>query len=207
MKKHLANILIILIFLINLSQTVFASERGLKTITQIREMQTRTYETNDPQIVIESILNILNTQGYKIVLNNEDLLYLNASKHTPIKDISKLLLAGYGVKICVDVIQTILTYGLKAYSIVGDIFLIKTEFKDKDLQRNVGINITNKGDKTEVRVNISDLMIGKRDGLFFGKKNRIKTLQIRDLKTYNLFFSQLDEELKAKNIRCTKIYL
>lgn len=207
MKKHLTFILAFLMLIINLSPMAFADEGRLKTIGEIREMQTRVYRTDNPQIVIESILKVLNTQEYKTLYKNEELLYINASKHTPVKDISKLLLAGYGVRICWDVFQTILTYGLKSYTLAGDVLLIRTEFKDKDLQQNIGINITNRGAKTEVRINICDLMIGKRDGLFFGKKNRIKTIQIRDAKAYNLFFLKLDEELKSKNIKSMNVYL
>jgi hypothetical protein len=41
-------------------------------------------------------------------------------------------------------------------------------------------------------------MTGKRDGLLIGKLNRLKTVNLRDDKSYEIFFRRLDKEIKSQ---------
>ncbi len=179
--------------------TTYASE----TIpdNNLREIQTRTYNTNNSDLVRKSILEVLEQNDYKVNYQNKDLYYIKATKYSKVKDVNKLLIAGYVAKIGLDTFQAILTYGLKSYSVIGDIILIKIELKDKNLDSNIGINITPNENATKVRINMNQIMTGKRDGLLIGKQNRLKTIQIREEAEYKVFFYKLNKKLEEQNIK------
>lgn len=195
MKKHLKFLLLFVLLATCLSQSVSAE----KFTNEILTSQTRTYNVNDPKIVMDGVINVLKTEGFSVKYKNKEIMYIIASKHKAIKNISIPLLAVYAARTCWDTIWAVLTYGVKSYSLVGDIIVIGIEFKDKDLETLMGINIKNQGNKTDVTMNIDTVMIGKRDGLPVGKKNRLETIHVRDTEIYNNFFDKLNEELESKN--------
>jgi hypothetical protein len=56
-----------------------------KTQLEIREFQTRTYETNDSKMVMKSLLNVLQDDGYIVKNANVELGLLSASKEVDIE--------------------------------------------------------------------------------------------------------------------------
>lgn len=194
MKKQL-NFILVLFLLINcFYQPALAIQESIQLTNATK---TRTYCVADPNLVMKSVLKVIKAEGLDIIYKNDDFMYVSASKHSPIKDISIPLLAFYALRMGWDAVQTILTSGLKGYTLVCDIMVIRIEFKDKDIETLMGINIKNKGDKTDVAINTTIYMTGKRDGLPIGKNNRLKTTQIKDDGEYDLFFDKLNKELKA----------
>ena len=57
-----------------------------KTQLQIREFQTRTYETNDVKMLMKAVLNVLQDDGYIVKNANIELGLLNATKEVDITD-------------------------------------------------------------------------------------------------------------------------
>lgn len=203
MKKIVNYILIITILSFSFMPIAYSAQKGFVVENNLREIQSRTYENTKPEIVEDAVLKILKDEEYNIKYTNNNLNYMSASTNIPIKDVNKLLIAFYAGRSVFDTVVAVLTYGLKSYSVIGDIVLIKTELKDKNLEKKIAINISPKGTATIVRVNMVNIMTGKRDGLFFGPKNRLRTINIRSAEDYDDFFKLLDKELSTVNMRKT----
>jgi hypothetical protein len=72
------------LLLISVSILIFgcvpATTTPQKTQLEVREFQTRTYETNDSKMVMKSLLNVLQDDGYIVKNANVDLGLLSATK-------------------------------------------------------------------------------------------------------------------------------
>lgn len=198
MKKLLSGIIIFFILFLYFPCPLYAKEnkgKALLTDEEIRDIQTRIYDTNDTEMIMNAIIEVLENQDYKVLFYDKDLLYITGDKNISIKDINKWLILGYLAKAGFDVFQAIITYGLKSYSVAGDLWLIKIEFNDKILNLKTAVNVYPKGNQTIVRVNMINYMTGKRDGMFIGKHNRLKTIHLKDETAYDIFFHRLNKEL------------
>lgn len=178
----------------------FATE-NLPTEQEIQKIQIRAYETNDTSLIFNDALKVLEKEGYNIVHKDKDLLYILATKTSKVKDVSKALITAYVAKTLIDSVFAVITYGIKSYNVAGDILLIKTEFKEKDLVQELGINIIPIANETQVKINIDEVLIGKRDGRPVGKNNKIKILHVTDDFPYKLFFYKLNKQLEEQKIK------
>jgi len=79
--KIIAVVLLISIMLISGCATTGTPP---KTQLQIREFQTRTYETNDVKMVMKALLNVLQDDGFIVKNANVELGLLNATKEVDI---------------------------------------------------------------------------------------------------------------------------
>ncbi len=201
LREKLAVFIIVASSFFLLPLSCYSKEKVLETREQIRSYQTVKYATTDTKLVMDSIIESLKAREYILDYQSDEFVYVTAHKNKKVRDVSKPLLAFYSMKIVWDVVRAVITYGITSYSLVGDYLLIKLEFKDKDLDTLTAVNINTVGKETIVRANISEIMVGKRDGLFIGKQNRLKTIQIRDESTYKAFFYRLNKDLEAKNIK------
>lgn len=89
----------IIIFIIG---CVTSPSTPLKTQLEIREFQTRDYDTSDSRMVMKSLLNVLQDDGYIIKVANVDLGLLSASKEINIENkgeaVIMALLAGHNAR-------------------------------------------------------------------------------------------------------------
>jgi len=185
------------IYVLMLSNPALAQEDKTYTKEEIKAIQSRVYDISDADYVAQCINKTLSIQKYQNIKYYEDLQYITAEKQLYVKDVSKPLLALYVARMGWDAVYAVITYGLKSYTLVVDVLLIKLEFKDKVVTLKTAINITPlKNHKTEVRANTLYTMTGKRDGLLIGKLNRLKTVNLKDDKSYEIFFRRLDKEIK-----------
>ncbi|HIJ70367.1 MAG TPA: hypothetical protein HPP87_03280 [Planctomycetes bacterium] len=94
MRKNLLSIVLFSFYLITQSGCGVAEVPGMvlggkqkqKTQLEIREMQTRTYETNDATMVVKAMLDVLQDDDYIIEQVNIDLGFFNASKEANAED-------------------------------------------------------------------------------------------------------------------------
>lgn len=203
MIKKLITILLICLLFCNIT-SVLAEEKDTEYIQTLRSIQTKTYADTDIQTIKTALVNSLKNNNYEITYQDDNINYITASKSSPVRDVQKSLLFIYAGKTVFDSIMTVLTYGLRGYSLVGDVMLFKTEFKDKNLENKIAINIEKSKNDTIVRINIVKILTGKRDFLIVGPKNRLATTHIETAKEYEEFFSNLDKEVylqKENNIK------
>ncbi|MDD3236491.1 MAG: hypothetical protein PHV37_00155 [Candidatus Gastranaerophilales bacterium] len=192
---------IISIILGGVISPAFAAEKKLVTEEELNSYQTRTYDVQNPQIVMEAVKNIIVKQNYSPLLIEEDLYYIKATKSLTARDVNMFLVVGFLGKMGFDIFQTIVTYGLRSYCVVSDVWIVANEFKDKELKVILSVNVTPKNGKTIVRADMQTDMLGQRDmvllRLLTGKKNRIKIIHVKDETAYKIFFARLDKELGA----------
>lgn len=198
MKKFILFILLIFINLINYLPGYCLVKGNASYDCSLQDLQTKTYAL-PPQTVENAILSLLEKKDYKITLSDKILNYTTASTNTKVRDTSYVFIAGNMVRLLFDTACTIATSGLRGYTVVNDLVIMGLEFKDKDLERKIAINLTpNNDSSTTIRINMVDLTFGKRDGFFWGPKNRVKTTNITDNEEYDNFFAQLDRELELQ---------
>ncbi len=65
---------------------VLSKKHQVRTQLEIREMQTRTYDTKDTGMVMKAMLNVLQDDDYIIAQVNEGLGFFNASKEAEAED-------------------------------------------------------------------------------------------------------------------------
>jgi len=83
MKKNWMILTILILFFFGCATTGVNTQ---KTQLQIREFQTRSYETNDLKMVMKAMLNVLQDDGYIVKDANVDLGFLTATKEVDIED-------------------------------------------------------------------------------------------------------------------------
>jgi hypothetical protein len=85
MKKNFTTIFILILVLLSFgcATTEVAPE---KTQLQIREFQTRTYDTNDSKMVMKAMLHVLQDDSYIVKNANAELGFLNATKEIDIEN-------------------------------------------------------------------------------------------------------------------------
>lgn len=82
MKKIAPISLLVIVFAIGCATT---GVTPTKTQLQIREFQTRSYETNDVKMVMKAMLNVLQDDGFIVKNANVELGFLNATKEVDVE--------------------------------------------------------------------------------------------------------------------------
>ena len=92
MKNFLVFFIMIVLFSYGCAPTETIPE---KTQLQIRELQTRTYQTDDVKMVLKAMLNVLQDDGYIVKNTNTDLGFLSATKEIDIENRGEALLSTF----------------------------------------------------------------------------------------------------------------
>jgi hypothetical protein len=136
-----------------------------KTQLQIREFQTRTYDTNDYKMVMKAVLNTLQDDGYIIQQANVDLGLLTAKKE-------------------IDTTDKVMA-GLSAFSAALGGHGNDARW-EKETIIEATANITPFGEVTKVRVNFLKKKLNNRN-------EAMSVEQIVDEQFYQKFFSKVDK--------------
>ncbi|OGI23328.1 MAG: hypothetical protein A2287_05620 [Candidatus Melainabacteria bacterium RIFOXYA12_FULL_32_12] len=144
-----------------------------KTPLQIREYQTRNYNTQDTKMVMKAIINALQDDGYILDNFNIDLGIITATKEV------EVITKNAAIKKIADIALT------------GLIGVAATSASHKGYTDNLKIsataNISNFNEHIKVRLNFAE----RRDTA----ENRIKSKSIDNEIFYQEFFSKLDKSL------------
>lgn len=139
-----------------------------QTQLQIREFQTRTYETKDSAMVLKAVLNVLQDDGFIIKSADSNLGYLTGSKEV---DVSS---AGEAIG------KTVLMGAL-----FGSQGAANASWR-KNALIEVTANVTVFGAQTRVRVNFQRKTVDNRG-------NPMSVEQVGDGAYYQTFFSKVDK--------------
>ena len=116
-----------------------------KSQFQIREFQTRSFETTDVKAVLKAIINVLQDEGYVIKQANLELGFINATKeHEVGLKFSELLFRPRGEWSSNTIIET--TCNVSQY---GEICRVRANFQIKTLNRAGGVNKVKQHDSEE----------------------------------------------------------
>ncbi|HPU22532.1 MAG TPA: hypothetical protein PL149_00030 [Candidatus Kapabacteria bacterium] len=167
--------LILLLFLLALSScTVVTTSRQetQMTQTQIREFQTRYFDTNDVKLVMKSVLNVLQDDGYIVKNAVVDLGLVTASKEIDLSNPSRQK----------DDFWEQFFLSLANANNNSN----QREVYKKIRQIEVSINVSEYGRQTKVRANFQARELDNTG-------NVIKVYSVDDAKFYQDFFSKVDK--------------
>jgi len=135
-----------------------------KTQLQIREYQTRTYETDNVKMVTKAMLNVLQDDGFVVKNVNMDLGLLSAEKSI---NIEKNMGREVSLAILFGVFSTLMP-------------------RDSTAITECTANVSEYGSKARVRVTFQTKILNDKGGVS-------KVMQIEDEKFYQEFFSKVDK--------------
>jgi hypothetical protein len=135
------------------------------TQLQMREFQTRTYETNDTKMVMKAMLNVLQDDGFIIKNATLDLGILSAEKSTDIENAGEVFGQYFGK------------------AMLGAAF--ESRWKKASIIECTS-NISEYGKQTRVRVNFQMKIMDNKGGI-------VDVKQLEDMKYYQDFFSKVDK--------------
>jgi cell division protein FtsB len=183
MKKLLSVFLLFTMILSSLSLPVNAKIQG-KTQLQVREYQTRYYDTQDNKMVLKALINTLQDEGYILNNINSELGVLTASKEFEIRKKTAWGTIGNGFGTLLGISLTISTFGI---CIPIPIFYASRLIKGSKatLKIESTINISDFDKQIKVRANFSDRVNETA--------KRYKVLKVDDQKFYQEFFSKVDK--------------
>jgi hypothetical protein len=134
-----------------------------KTQLQIREFQTRTYETNNVKMVMKAMLNVLQDDGFIVKNANVELGLLSAMKEIDVTDKASAFFSGLAV------------------ALGGQ----ESTYRKSSII-DCTANISEFGTQSRVRVNFQIKVLNNKGGIMDVK-------QIEDEKYYQDFFSKVDK--------------
>jgi hypothetical protein len=172
MKRY--NILLLLSVMILTSCTVInrATEETQMTQTQVREFQTRMFDTNDVSLIMKSVLNVLQDDGFIVRNVVMEIGLLNGSKDI---DLTNTRRSGS------DAFWHSFLQGLS-----GNASPQEKRTYNKIQQIEVSVNVTEFGKQSKVRANF-------QAKIFDNTGNVVRVYAVDDMKFYQEFFSKVDK--------------
>lgn len=165
MKKTICFVLPLVLVLLVSSGCIIPSSSSPETQLQIREFQTRSYDTKDYKMVMKAVMNALQDESFIIKQADLDLGFITAQKELDVESTVERLLSSF---------LAALGGGTAQYK--------------KNSITEVSANISEYGDQIRVRVNFQNKIV---DNL--GKV--VKVEQIGAEKFYQDFFSKVDKSI------------
>ena len=147
-----------------------------KTQLQIREIQTREFDTNDVKLVMKAILNVLQDDGYVVKNAVTELGLITASKELQISDKSSS-----DSDFWQDIFDNLMKGSGNKSRNTGQV----AHF-DKFKVVEVSVNVSEYGARTKVRANFQAKVLDNE-----GQPSSIYTVD--DAKFYQEFFSKVDK--------------
>lgn len=163
MKKTICSVLPLVLVLLVSSGCI--TPPSPETQLQIREFQTRSYDTKDYKMVMKAVMNALQDESFIIKQADLDLGFISAQKELDVESSVERLLSSFLAALGGGTVQ----------------------YKKNSITE-VSANISEYGDQIRVRVNFQNKIV---DNL--GKV--VKVEQIGDEKFYQDFFSKVDKSI------------
>lgn len=163
MKKTIFSVLSLVLVLLVSSGCI--TSPSPKTQLEIREFQTRSYDTDDFKMVMKAVMNTLQDDGYIIEQANVDLGLLTGKKEIDLES---------GVEVFLSSLLAALGGGETRYR--------------KNSTTEASANISEFGDQIRIRINFQVKVLDNKGGV-------IKIYQVKDEKFYQEFFAKVDKAI------------
>ena len=190
------------IFLILFSTSVPAIAREKvdtqKSVFEIRELQTRYFDTTNQKQVLQAIIYTLQDNGFIIENIEEELGFLKARKEDRLKRTKKGRVALYSTTAAIGVTGLVLTYGMNPPAlaqVIQDTIRIKNEVSPHPVIFDARVVTEVVGKRTKVRLSIIEKELENADGYTTVKSSPRKVVRHYSPLIYQEFFSQLDKNL------------
>lgn len=194
--KYLISLFIAFIFVLNFANSVNAkSSKVAKTTMEIREMQTRYYNTTDTQKVMKAVINTLQDNGFVIQDGEMELGYIRARKDFRAKRTEKGRVTLYTLEFLYYGVCTGLSFGIDAPLLVIPAMHMKNELALHPVIIDSNVTFEKIGKRTKVRINLIEKILENADGYTMIKSSPRKVIRHYNNELYQEFFNQVDKNL------------
>lgn len=194
--KYLISLFIAVIFVFNFANSVNAkSSKVAKTTMEIREIQTRYYNTTDIQKVMKAVINTLQDNGFVIQDGEMELGYIRARKDFRAKRTDKGRVTLYTFELLYYGACTGLSFGIDAPFLVIPVMHMKNELALHPVIIDSNVTFEKVGKRTKVRINLIEKILENADGYTMIKSSPRKVIRHYNGELYQEFFNQVDKNL------------
>lgn len=199
--KYLISLFIAFIFVFNFADSVNAKScKVAKTTMEIREMQTRYYNTTDIQKVMKAVINTLQDNGFVIQDGEMELGYIRARKDFRAKRTDKGRVTLYTFEFIYYGVCTGLSFGIDAPFLVIPVMHMKNELALHPVIIDSNVTFEKVGKRTKVRINLIEKILENADRYTMIKSSPRKVIRHYDSELYQEFFTQVDKNLFLEKI-------
>lgn len=192
MKKIISTILSI-IFLCLFANCAFA--RNLSGL-ELRQAQTRIYETANTEKVLKAVANTLQDSDFIIQEIEPEIGYLRARKTFKKQYINKGRFAGQSFLLALFTSYAVFTWGSTAGYMYAPARKLTDELHQKNVIVDTNVNIEQFGkDKTKVRIVLVQKVLQNAEGFSYTKNAPLRAFRIYNSKVYEEFFNQLESHI------------
>lgn len=201
MIKKLFTTTLAFLILFATSNCAMAKRTKEMSLLELREMQTRVFETPDTTKVMKSAINTLQDSGFVIQEIDTDLGFIRAQKTFKKHHIDKKRVAGWSMVLALMTATTVLSYGSNIGSMYDPSMRISNEMKDKTAIVDANVDVEKFGNsKTKVRFVLVEKILQNADGYSFVKSAPTNVIRLYKPNVYQEFFAQLDKSIFYEGI-------
>lgn len=203
--KRILNIILIVAFLLTSNAMVFAEKtKQERSMFEIREVQTRYFDTADSMSVAKAVVNTLQDNGFIIQRLEPDLGYIRAKKEVKLKRTLKRRIVMYSLMEAYYATCLGFSFGVNpsaAWGMFESGMQIKNEVAPHTVIFDSNIDIETVGKRTKVRFHVIEKILENGDGYTTVKSSPRKVVRHYEPEIYQEFFNQVDKNLfLEKNI-------
>lgn len=199
MKKFVSIVLSIAFCFLQAPATFSASEIVEKTSAlELREMQTRYFDTPDNLMVMKAVINTLQDNGFVVQNAEFDLGYIRARKDIKLKRTLKRRVALYSTYLAINAAALALSFGANPTAVIGmyqDSVMIKNEIAPHTVIYDSNVTVQRVGKRTKVRFVVIEKVLENADGYTTVKSSPRDVFRNFPPEVYQEFFVQLDKNI------------
>ena len=202
MKKIITLFLLVLTF--NIVLPINAKEKpAQKGMLEIRDIQTRYYDTKNETAVIKAVVATLQDNGFIIQNIEDELGYMRAKKEIKLKRTNKGRVACYTTCLVLNATSLGLSFVMNPSAEMGmyqNSMQIKNEVAPHTVIYDSNVTVETIGNRVKVRFNVIEKVLENGDGYTTVKSSPRKVVRHYEPEIYQDFFNQLDKNLFLEQI-------
>ncbi len=168
------------------------------SMLELRERQTRFFDTADTFMVMKAVINTLQDNGFVIQKAEFDLGYIRAQKDIKLKRTMKGRVALYSTSFALNATCLALSFGANPAAIIGmfqDSMRIKNEIAPHTVIFDSNVVVQKVGKRTKVRFVVVEKVLENADGYTTVKSSPRDVFRNFPPEIYQEFFAQLDKNI------------
>lgn len=172
-----------------------AKEMAKISALELRQMQTRYFDTSNTEKVYASLISTLQDGGFVVSIFEDELGYITARNDYTERRTDKVRVTGYSILLGYYIALTVFSFGLTAPYLIDPIMRCTNEISPKHIVIDSNVLVEPYGNKTKVRVNFIEKVYNKADGVTYLKPNIRRIKYIDNPEIYQEFFNEANKSL------------
>lgn len=198
MKRFFCKILILILCFLKAPFCCAVEVPPSPSMLELRERQTRFFDTPDTFMVMKAVINTLQDNGFVIQKAEFDLGYIRAQKDIKLKRTMKGRVALYSTTFAINTACLALSFGLNPAAMIGmyqDTMRIKNEVAPHTVIFDSNVVVEKVGKRTKVRFVVVEKVLENADGYTTVKSSPRNVFRNFPPEVYQEFFAQLDKNI------------